>query len=303
MTRVRRDANAKPSQVQPQGIDGVGDLVTDVGQDLIDRTAPDTVIIRDVVDRWEHLKIEFHCHVWGRSIKGGAEDFCAVFQSSADEPFGNEVTAGGQVRRRDIPVDGGAGHADNTVFISIVEVLKEQEGGDIRRMPAIVRLQPLDGCSNRRFLAKDTQFGERTSEVLWPLTYGEGQRLEIRRRLRPTSCGRKPKDRVIKGRPQILETIPDNQTPTVERRFLLNPEIGRMARSISVSLEGETIGFSLAIGNHFVLDGVEMLVRPLELQISTVKEVNHALYSHHEQEPSAQTEDPEGRAIPSMDAP
>jgi hypothetical protein len=52
----------------------------------------------------------------------------------------------------------------------------------------------------------------------------------------------------------------------------------------------------------FSADIYHMVLRPLELEPPGVR---HEVYSHHEQQGhrSAQTEDPKGRAIPSMDAP
>lgn len=251
------------------------DFVADVDQNLIEGTASTAVVIGDMVDAWEHRKVEVHLHIWGRSVEGDADNFCAIFQSATCEVLEGNATAIGNALEWNGTVHKSPCDRDDAVFVCVVEVLEEQEGGNARRLPAIVGLQPLDRCPNRTVPLEVSQFPEGTSEVLWPLTYREGQRFSLGRGLRPGLRRCKPKDRMVETSPEILKTITSNQTPLLKRRLLSDIKASRMAGGISISFEGDAIGFSLTIEEHFCLDGFEVLVRPTEFEFGTVEEVDH----------------------------
>lgn len=63
---------------------------------------------------------------------------------------------------------------------------------------------------------------------------------------------------IIQRRPEVVQIVPDDKTPTLKRRGFIDPENQTKFSVLRICLFDEAIGVSLKIGTNLILDGLSV---------------------------------------------
>ena len=154
---------------------------------------------------------------------------------------------------------------DDSMFVSVVEVLENGEQGREFRVPAIVRLERLDNAADG--------FGQKresASKVLSPATDREiTVRLNITRD-RVLSFYNDGINKVVESAPKIVQCISDNQAPF--RGFGRSGEMvpDNNEGRISITLRNETLSAALSPRFDSLIESIGVFFGPLNLSENTI---------------------------------
>ena len=154
-------------------------------------------------------------------------------------------------------------HLDQPVLVGVVEVAQDREERRHGWMFPVVRLNALDGCLdwNAEFLYA---FPLRT-KVLAVVGYREGATPLVGRWIRLQFVNGNSVDEVIERGPEIVNRVPKNQRPALERRRLQDRNDDAVTRAVAVHLSRNCIGAVFYPGIKFLIQKACVFVRPLDL--------------------------------------
>jgi hypothetical protein len=309
MTRVRRDANA--------GRLSVGTPFNDLAHSA-----------QQCIKHLSHLELpwqeiqhgsEVACHIHIREAHPvrelGTRQYCAQFNrpdfirtrigetgEGARSPYCQRLRVWIlQARARD---NNGREEPMLVPVIKVSEVTEKGRaaGGSACAGDSVIWLIPLNYCSVfRRNLTEAVDFAPPSV-----LTVSDGERepswvLDLSLLVNQRQCV----DKVVEGRTEIMDTVSEQETDPLDQRGQVGhvTHIDHVIARLFLILGSnpwELITFSKRRAD-LRLESISMFTGPLDLRPSTTE--THEVYSDHERQRSAETENPEGRGNPSMDAP
>ena len=204
-------------------------------------------------------------------------------------------------------------NSDEAMLVGVVQLIKKNKGAVQIPVPSLIWLKRLDSCPE---IAGDTL---QTSPLfaLAGLERGVGSVPDLLGVV-PVETdgeagaeegvvgpreGKLPRE-TIERRAEIVRNLPDYDAPLIGQRGRPAPGAHIVVASFSVELGFEDIiGISFKEPLDGIVQGYYLALCPLDLDSWPIQTM-HEVYSYHEQrDRRTQTEDPEGRAIPSRDAP
>jgi hypothetical protein len=148
------------------------------------------------------------------------------------------------------------------VLVPIVEVAQD---GQKRReiwMRSLVRLHILNSCPHRIANGAESPSSDFAVKVRPLIGDGESKPAFIGGRLRRSLMDSYGVDKVVKGCPQVVETISDHQRPSLERRRFVDAQNKAVSGALRVCLWNDTIRASVCPGSDFILDGLSVFLSP-----------------------------------------
>ena len=275
MTRAKGAANAKlsPLELRIEVAKDLGNLRLELLKTFYDR--------RSVMERYLDNDIALHVHALT-----GEDGFCTTWRKSDD----NRTDDSSKV----------------PVFIGVGQIAKPS-----CPVASTERLQPLDSCdvfggqgvtkvvSCEEFLELFFRICDRKLCMIYDsLGVKAGQLI----------------NQVVEGNAQVLRNLSDQRTDPQRSRDDEGGEGAPHCPNLPavwqgedswLAIQGDAIVYSLAQGANLGLQILQVFPCPAHPLISAIQSV-HEVYSDHERrQPAgrAEAENPEGRAIPSMDAP
>jgi hypothetical protein len=164
-------------------------------------------------------------------------------------------------------------------------------------IPSVIRLKPIDKCE--AVVADALKLTEPSAPSLRNVLVGvkkDGE-LSVCPWL-PTVMDNEFPQKMVQSRAQAIKHFTDSNRPRQGRARITNIIEEDCLSRIAVYLSTEGIGVSFQEGGAIHHEGFELFLYPLDLGESAAQWL-HLLQSDHGEE----TENPKGRAIPSMDAP
>ena len=111
---------------------------------------------------------------------------------------------------------------------------------------------------------------------------------------------------VIQCRAEVMDNVTEDRGQRSRRRAMGRDLVNDIVEVLRIELSSESLRVSLKEGAHLPFEFVKVFARPFNLEPATRNVAVHEVYSDHEQRRrrnrSAQTENREGRAIPSISA-
>jgi len=148
----------------------------------------------------------------------------------------------------------GLDYVEHPMLIDVVEVADKTEERRKIRVRSIVRLQPLDF-----FLGCSAEAPEATFNGIGPvLRISNGRELDViafGRGILPAIPDSQGVDGMVESRSQIVNAVPGNHAPSVERRWFDDIKNNVVTPRFSVELSGENVRVSVDPGLPF--DGIE----------------------------------------------
>lgn len=239
------------------------------------------------VERYLRFEVGIEVHLAWDGVVGAfqfeAREFCAVFQCA------------GRLRKDTMPdvhqiaeiqplrANRGDGKVQDTVFITVIEVVEQIKGMEVRRpIRSVVRLQPLDDCLHARINAGDlTSAGiapMRGSLPLCGLEWSQEVVISVAedRELAPGGVfpavleDQLPNE-VIQGRPGIVQAVADDQGQP-DRRLTQHLRSHDVLMGLTVELNDQVARARwLQERNHLAPHRLEVFFRPLVLSDMTVE--------------------------------
>ena len=316
MPRMRRDASAK---LFANGIGLDQPKQKSNGGQCLSHRSVELELARWLVtptmsnfDRYRRGSAELHLHFGIRSERhrNGETDFCAV----SNEFIWPEVCGGadeGPVSRSDDdgrPSQTSTDCNEFTMLISILQAADDGQDALLRPVRQLIRLRTYDDCLGLRWKSVDgsqeTFPSFRVTEDIPSVGVPGPQILcgdwESSICALASRMGSGYND-MIECTSQVVYEVTEHDG---DHRIRLLNDIKPVSVDAVIAVwlpDGDgSIGAAVRVAPGFSADIYHMVLRPLELEPPGVR---HEVYSHHEQQRPAKAEDPEGRAIPSMDAP
>lgn len=173
--------------------------------------------------------------------------------------------------------DIGDNNIEQPVLVRIVEVGEQAKQGREKWVRSIVRLRSLDYCLRSRVKERDPVL---LSGVVVRSTYDrELEFLPIRRGIPSSVSDGEPVNDVVKGGPEIMNTVSRNERPSFERGSTNDVNDSAVAFTLGVTLMGDDIRLSLGPCLDFNLKSLDVFFGAAELQ-ETASEfrTDHAVY-------------------------
>lgn len=291
MNRVRRDANEQLPRQRVQCRDDVLYLRQDVIHENSDVPGGCEGGFREL---YVGLHAQFHLHFGIRANDGIGQtgEFCAIFSpqhgpkgsESQFEVADGEMQMIGQVFLIGSHKDGAELY--DSMFVEPVDFMKKPE----RIVTSTIRLSALDECP--------LIVGEVANPMLFELALLDSDG-EIRpTRVGPLRTSTKVIDCGIKGRSQMIGNLIDPCRPAKGGRALQPTEVERdtvvrWIENITVYLASDFIGVAFPKDSSATLESFQLCTCRTEFEVNAGRGF-HGVYSHHERQRSANTEDPEG---------
>ena len=235
-------------------------------------------------DAYAKGEVMLHLHLFGRCGRIDGEEFCAVLQRCVlSDHYGRESGSGGGVI---VVFDGqGAfarkGHEehvrDDLVFVFSVELVDNPEMILVRGLAALPRLYALNDCPYVGvFDAVD--LGESPSTLSLPEILGlieEDWELGSSLWLPGVHVaeGDKPDD-IVKSGPEIVDGVPEHQTPTDQVGLNIESEMKAMLGLLGVAIAGDRVGVLIPPEFQGCIDTIPQLFSPVESSADRVATLN-----------------------------
>jgi hypothetical protein len=209
-------------------------------------------------------------HVRLRGADGKPYNFRASFQAVSSVIYNGLSAAGGQLEV-ELPLpDLGHDYIEQSVFVKIIEIAEQGQQGRKGWVPSIVRLQSLDFCPHRNTQTLDAPFA--FDEGRRGVSNGKLERPFVGRRINSVlmdSCGI---DKMVKGAPQIVNTISDDAGPTVQIGEGFNVFDNKaVAGTIGIDLSADDVRVAVNPSPYFSVEHICMFFGPSEFEPATSK--------------------------------
>ena len=121
---------------------------------------------------------------------------------------------------------------------------------------SVVRLHSLDNCQHG--VAECTNPLLRLVEVFGQISNGEQQFRFLGGWVLPRFMNGNCVNEVIERRPEIVDTVPNDERPPLKRGLLVEVENNAVPGKISISLFGESIRAVVHPGGNLIFDGLSV---------------------------------------------
>ena len=218
--------------------------------------------------RGGHVSLELQVRGW--ILAGDPCDFGAIYQ--VDVGTLKMMVSGDQPRSLNLNLerDGPLQHnLDQPVLVGVIEVSKDGKERWHGGTRSLVRLDALDSVSDRLAEIRD-------APVFRPKVIGCvvdekcGPSL-IRRWIRLQVVNGDRIDEVVERGSQIVNSVPKDQGPSLERWRLQNREDDAVTCAVAIDLQGDCVRVFLYPGIKFLIDKASVFVRPLDLRKNAVE--------------------------------
>lgn len=216
-----------------------------------------------LIEHWQKGEVTLHAHfhisVALGKLKSG--EYCALFDSPASE---QSVCNEGSFRRGN-NVKGGPGKANSrdrqcAMLVPVVNDLKLAKQSRFRALPSMIRLQPLNACSNT---ARDTgkAFEGDASEVL-SLSYERELNILFSPRLWFRKCERD----VVKRRAQVMRSISEQDSDPF-REWLHRLQDDTPLLSVLIGPRGDFVELRVQESVTDLLSCIQVFTGPRHLRL------------------------------------
>ena len=205
--------------------------------------------------------IEFH--IRSRLATGVRQDFCALFNFPRISQKLNSHSLDRRSRKADVSLCCGTEcQSEQLVLVSFFESIKNRKQWREIGMLSVVRLTRLDSCPHWLAQTGYSSLGTiGTSKTIGVITQGKSEGLCLRRRLLAVSLENSDGiNEMIKSSPQIVDNVPDHQSPTNNQRLDTNMSNEAMPGKIAIVLSRDHIGLAISPMENFTLDGLSMFM-------------------------------------------
>jgi len=208
---------------------------------------------------------------------------------------------------------------DNPMLVFVRQLGEDAEKFEFRPLRSVVRLKTFNDrvrCARKKM---DIRFRESAKEGVFEWRYAQGEEDIPLLALGQDDAlvggvlhGKRPSD-VVERSPEVAKNVSDNQSPGQSDPWVngdlidtgaLETHARDVARKIQFALSAEG-DFWLARGTtNSSIEATDVYIRSLNLEAGASKWMLRGVQSRHgSRHRRTNAEDPEGRAIPSMDAP
>jgi hypothetical protein len=192
-----------------------------------------------------------------RRTDGKPHHFCATFQSLFPKVYNGLPAAGRQTEAKLSLANLKDDDVEQSVFVKIIEIAEEGQQGREGWVPSVVRLHSLD--SGLHVGAQGLESPQLFREVFGLVGNGELQNLFIGGRVLPGFVNSKSVNEVVQSRSQIVDTIAENQAPSVKGGFgfnILNNQA--VAGAVSIELSADDVRVAVNPSFQFSVERVRM---------------------------------------------
>jgi hypothetical protein len=204
-------------------------------------------------------------HIRLRRGEHDIREFCATFYSArvVEQLEAREFVTG--VIESQVTLSGvGDDHIEKPVLVKIVEFIEEAEKGRELRVPSIVRLRSLDSCL--RSGRKGPNHRQGSVKVSHGASDWKLERPFHRGRVASAIANSESVDKSVESRAEIVDTVPGDQGPSIERRGLLDFDDESVAATLGITLSGDAISLAVLPQNHFSTEDVEVFFGTAKLE-------------------------------------
>lgn len=301
MTRVRRDANGRESFDEFRKDQG-GPLADSL--EGADDRSPETwpVLVKRYTEG--NLAVHLHCYfrseVMGSSGDSEASDFCLSFERAKVASDLGEVAVGEPLRGEDVMSgnDCGTDEMQELVTVEVGQTIEPPQGVIVRRpVLPLKRLLPLNECLMLRRQA--------VNSVQYPTAQSAG--LGITKMISVGEDGELPlviddlailfsqvADEMVEGRANLIQGLPDIDTAEWRRRAAHVSLYDKVAR-LRLEINDNAAVFTVNQLPGLLIDSIQVLFGPRQLENDPARGISHGLYSTHERRRyrTAEAEGPE----------
>lgn len=182
-------------------------------------------------------------HIWIRGINGEPCYFCAVFYRPfmvSDASWNDRQFWINRLEAK-LPLSmGGRDYIEQAVLVRIIEVPEQPQQGRQIGVRSVVRLYKLDFCPHSAAERRDS-FQRPSLELCERIRNRELQFPLVGRRVTSAFSNGDGVNKMIEGGSEVVDAIPGNQCPPVERGLILDFEDDAVAGSIGITLSATSI--------------------------------------------------------------
>jgi hypothetical protein len=195
-----------------------------------------------------------------RGVDGKPHHFCATFQSFFPKIYDGLATTGGKTEIELPLADLKNNYVEQSVFVKIVEIAEQGQQGREGWVPSVVRLHSFDSCPH--VVAQGLEPPQLLGEVLGTIGDGELQNLFISGRVLSRFVNSESVNEVIQSGPQIVDTIAENQAPSIKSGFRLDVLNNHaVAGAISIDLSADNVRVGVNPSLQFSVESIRMFFR------------------------------------------
>lgn len=245
-----------------------------------------------LVEYYASSKFEIHLHLrFHRVPQHGIDSshFCAIFQSTSGKCEPLDLAMSKSFDGKITVVNGCMGYVEQPVLVVVRDFMKKPKRMEVwRPIRSVVRLQSLDACLypiGESFDLSEAATGDGLATLVnLRVTAGVQKDGELvsRRRI-PTVLHNRSPDDVVKARPNIIDTVSNQETP-FEWQWLIDPNSNHPILGVHIEIEDGIVGVIIEELLDFPLESLEMHLCSPKLEKGRTWETpwfHHVLPSRH----------------------
>ncbi len=204
-------------------------------------------------------------HIRRRGITNQSEDLCAIFDFSGTRDGidlwrrGRKVTFQANLSLRHSTIN----NWGQPVLVGIIDFTQDGQQWGKFWVRAIVRLKPLDSCSN--WLANFSELhvaNDGIVKIRPTVGNGESEFSFIAGRLRRRFMDRDTVNKMVKGGAHVADTIRSDDLPTLKRGSFIYPCDKTVSGAVRLDLSDDAVRVSVDPGTDFILKGLSVFLAP-----------------------------------------